>query len=229
MGRFSFVSHLLTSFCFSWRSFKLLFDGQEAIWIFHRTDSTHHWISAIPTSETKNHKPRRTSASSHLQEDRLSTLLSPSIRGSQPAYVRSHFEMCLFVYTLSACSHTHFQNVAECPTARGLADTTQARRDMTLAAPKFLFDTARSTSHTPEFYTAAFGCKKRRATRPVPTVCEGCLRSGEEALKEREAGPLRAPRAVVGGVVAGCRGSDSDVALVAGSASGSDVCTSGMD
>lgn len=96
--------------------------------------------------------------------------------------------MCVFIYTLmQQCGHTRFQNVCECPIARGIAPTTQTRGDLTLSEPKFLFDTARSQSHTPESYSRIFACKKRKAIRPVPVLCNKCLWEKEqEAKKERQ-------------------------------------------
>ncbi|PSR97337.1 hypothetical protein BD289DRAFT_107671 [Coniella lustricola] len=97
------------------------------------------------------------------------------------------YKMCLFVYTLSSCSHSCFQNVAECAVAQGFSgddnddnNKNTLRMDMTLATPKFLFDTARSHSRTPDFYRAAFNCKKRKATRPVTGLCKQCLRNAAE-------------------------------------------------
>lgn len=99
--------------------------------------------------------------------------------------------MCLFIYTLPQhCGHTYFQNVAECPVARGLAPTIENRRDSTLSEPKFLFDTARSRTHTPEVYARRFpACKKGRAVRPVPAFCDKCIVRREK--EEREAKKAR--------------------------------------
>ncbi|CAN8104182.1 unnamed protein product [Discula destructiva] len=96
--------------------------------------------------------------------------------------------MCLFIYTLSErCGHRSFQNVAECPVARGIEHphTAATRRDATLTTPKFLFDTARSKTHTPESYTRIFACQKRKAIRPVPgALCDECI--AKEAAAKRE-------------------------------------------
>ncbi|KAJ4424260.1 hypothetical protein N0V82_001126 [Gnomoniopsis sp. IMI 355080] len=91
--------------------------------------------------------------------------------------------MCVFIYTLTQnCGHTCFQNVSECPIARGITPTTKNRRDSTLSKPKFLFDTSQSRTHTPETYSRIFACNKRKAIRPVPALCDKCAKE-----KEREA------------------------------------------
>lgn len=82
--------------------------------------------------------------------------------------------MCLFIYTLpQLCKHLCFQNVSECAVARGIPPSQES--SLTLREPVFLFDTMRSTSRTPEYYSQRFSCKKRRAVRPVPTLCERCV------------------------------------------------------
>lgn len=133
--------------------------------------------------------------------------------------------MCLFVYTLSTCSHSNFQNVAECPVAQGFCNNdnddnnnnnisnvinndSNLRMDMTLAAPKFLFDTARSHSRTPDFYKAVFNCKKRKATRPVPGLCRKCLRDEAKTMRLKRGGVTEvAPLSVGRGI-----GMDNSVA-----------------
>lgn len=85
--------------------------------------------------------------------------------------------MCLFIYTLpQLCNHLSFQNVSECAVARGLpsASSSASSSSLTLQAPVFLFDTMRSRSRTPEYYSSRFACKKRRAVRPVLTLCARC-------------------------------------------------------
>lgn len=89
--------------------------------------------------------------------------------------------MCIFIYTLpQLCRHPQFQNVCECAVARGAPAETETS-SLTLAEPKFLFDTSRSRSVTPAYYRARFPCKKRKALRPVPTMCAGCLE--EQAVR----------------------------------------------
>lgn len=81
--------------------------------------------------------------------------------------------MCLFIYTLpQLCNHLCFQNVSECAVARGVPPSQES--SMTLREPVFLFDTMRSRSRTPEYYSQRFSCKKRKAVRPVPTLCDRC-------------------------------------------------------
>lgn len=88
--------------------------------------------------------------------------------------------MCLFIYTLPQhCNHLCFQNVSECAVARGIPSSQTT--SLTLQAPVFLFDTMRSRSRTPEYYSQHFACKKRKAIRPVPTLCEQCGSSGGAA------------------------------------------------
>ncbi|KAF3765526.1 hypothetical protein M406DRAFT_329427 [Cryphonectria parasitica EP155] len=131
--------------------------------------------------------------------------------------------MCLFIYTVSACKHTHFQNVAECPIAQGLADSPGARLNLTLQRPKFLFDTAQSTSRTPEYYKATFDCPKRKAVRPVAELCPRCADQQNLAAVSES---LEAPPAMVCNV-AGSGSAGSEVALVTASSSVSDGGTSG--
>lgn len=145
--------------------------------------------------------------------------------------------MCLFIYTLpQLCGHTHFQNVAECPIARGvslLEPKPGNRSNCTLAEPKFLFDTCRDRSHTPAHYSAQYSCKKRKAIRPVLMQCENCVRKTAAAQAKREhmqeesqaADHLHARLDEDG--VASSGSSGSSVALMAASASVSDVGTSG--
>lgn len=97
--------------------------------------------------------------------------------------------MCLFIYALSQqCGHKTFQNVSECPVARGIPPphTPADRLDATLPTPKFLFDTRRSKTHTPEFYARVFDCPKRKAVRPVPdALCDDCVSQQQEAELRR--------------------------------------------
>ncbi|KAK7735253.1 hypothetical protein SLS53_007643 [Cytospora paraplurivora] len=89
--------------------------------------------------------------------------------------------MCVFIYTLpQLCRHPQFQNVCECAVARGAPAETETS-SLTLAEPKFLFDTSRSRSVTPAYYRTRFPCKKRKALRPVPTMCAECLK--EQAVR----------------------------------------------
>lgn len=125
--------------------------------------------------------------------------------------------MCIFIYTLpQQCGHKFFQNVSECPIARGLAPTTENRLDATLSKTKFLFDTARSRSRTPEAYSREFDCKKSKAIRPVPTLCDKCIknlnkkqkREAEEESQARRVGDsLMVPSSCVGVVESGSTGS----------------------
>lgn len=96
--------------------------------------------------------------------------------------------MCVFIYTLpQVCGHTHFQNVSECPIARGVEATTENRLEATLSKPKFLFDTSRSRTRTPQAYSRTFACKKRKAIRPVPTLCDRCVKNTKEAKQKETA------------------------------------------
>lgn len=95
--------------------------------------------------------------------------------------------MCIFIYTLpQQCGHKYFQNVSECPIARGLEPTTENRLGATLSKTKFLFDTSRSRSRTPEAYSREFDCKKRKAIRPVPTLCDTCIKNAREEKRQCE-------------------------------------------
>lgn len=98
--------------------------------------------------------------------------------------------MCLFIYSLSQqCGHQTFQNVSECPVARGipLPHTAAHRHDATLPTPKFLFDTRRSKTHTPESYGHLFACPKRKAVRPVPhALCDECVASQQQQQRNQE-------------------------------------------
>lgn len=97
---------------------------------------------------------------------------------SQP----SKASMCVFIYTLpQLCCHPQFQNVCECALARGTFET--ETKSLTLTEPKFLFDTSKSGSKTPAYYRARFPCKKRKAIRPVPTMCARCLEEQAGAAK----------------------------------------------
>lgn len=100
--------------------------------------------------------------------------------------------MCIFIYTLPQhCGHTFFQNVSECPIARGLAPTNENRLDATLKKTKFLFDTSRSRTRTPEAYSCQFDCKKSKAVRPVPSLCDNCItRNAKEKNQRSEAEAL---------------------------------------
>lgn len=66
----------------------------------------------------------------------------------------------------------HFQNVSECVVARGILGF--EKHSLTLTEPVFLFDTMRSTSRTPAYYSQTFCCRKLKAVRPVPKMCEEC-------------------------------------------------------
>lgn len=100
--------------------------------------------------------------------------------------------MCLFIYTLpQLCNHLCFQNVSECAVARGIPPTDKSC--LTLQEPVFLFDTMRSNSRTPKYYSQRFACKKRKAVRPVPTLCEQCG-SGAAAVATTMAPSLRTGR-----------------------------------
>lgn len=103
--------------------------------------------------------------------------------------------MCIFIYTLPQhCGHTSFQNVHECPIARGIEPTTENRLDAALSKTKFLFDTSRSRTRTPEAYSREFPCKKRKAIRPVPTLCEQCMRNSRERKQCEAEGGSQARR-----------------------------------
>lgn len=131
--------------------------------------------------------------------------------------------MCLFIYTLAQhCNHTTFQNVSECSTAaHGIPDTKDNRGGMTLSTARFLFDTARYKTNTPEFYTDNFPCKKRKAVRPVAELCAKCEKENKAAIAVAEA--ILPPPDVVG-----CENDESGTALLSGSASGSEGDVSGM-
>lgn len=104
--------------------------------------------------------------------------------------------MCVLVYTLpQLCGHTHLQNVAECDLAA--AERSRSRGPMVPATtyapptePRFLFDTAREAPAAVE-RVRAYPCRKRRAVRPAPVMCEECMRAEwarrkEEKEKEKE-------------------------------------------
>lgn len=162
--------------------------------------------------------------------------------------------MCVFIYTLpQLCGHKHFQNVAECAGAHGEHEPRPGHRSdsILLDRPKFLFDTA--ARDNPEFYARHFACRKRKAVRPSPTMCEGCVRQSrrKEEKDEEEAGVrvtelrevMRTPVRKTGGGLVGAaarlmagpgkgvkssESTGSEVALISGSASANDVDTSGM-
>lgn len=147
--------------------------------------------------------------------------------------------MCVFIYTLTQqCGHTNFQNVSECPIARGITPTTEKCRDSTLSEPKFLFDTSRSRTRTPNFYSRVFACKKRKAIRPVPILCEKCVQEKDrQAKKDRQQKMQVGERVVFGSSWAGRVGrsesSGSSVALMSTGPSASSTTstlhnTSGM-
>lgn len=117
--------------------------------------------------------------------------------------------MCVFIYTITRCQHKQFQNVSECPSARG--DPGVDRKSLTLDEPAFLFDTSRSKTQNPDYYRSTFPCRKLKAMRPVPTLCARCVRQAELAAR---LGPVEG----VGGSAAG-----SSAGLVAGGGSLSDV------
>ncbi|KAG8164485.1 hypothetical protein KVR01_006403 [Diaporthe batatas] len=99
--------------------------------------------------------------------------------------------MCVFVYTMTRCEHKQFQNVSECSVARGAHEQEPTNRgDLTAEKPVFLFDTSKSMTSTPEYYKAAFPCRKVKAIRPIPTLCDQCAKRAE--LAER-LGPVGAP------------------------------------
>lgn len=130
--------------------------------------------------------------------------------------------MCIFIYTISRCQHKQFQNVSECPTARGAAEDTADRGDITVQKPVFLFDTSSSRTETPEYYKAAFPCRKLRATRPVSTLCDRCIRQAELATR---LGPID----TVGSSSGSGSSMGSSVGLAGGSGSLSDLTNdSGM-
>jgi len=91
--------------------------------------------------------------------------------------------MCIFIYTMTRCQHKQFQNVSECPVAREAVEDNTHRGDITVEKPVFLFDTSRSMAETPEYYKAAFPCRKLKAIRPVPTLCDRCTRQAELAAR----------------------------------------------
>ncbi|KAL1883960.1 hypothetical protein Daus18300_000068 [Diaporthe australafricana] len=89
--------------------------------------------------------------------------------------------MCVFVYTIARCQHKQFQNVSECPSARGDPDVD--RKSLTLDEPAFLFDTSRSKTQNPDYYRSNFPCRKLKAMRPVPTLCARCDRQAQLAAR----------------------------------------------
>ncbi|POS71810.1 hypothetical protein DHEL01_v209792 [Diaporthe helianthi] len=121
---------------------------------------------------------------------------------------------------MSRCEHKQFQNVSECPIARGTCTPEQEttnRGDLTVEKPVFLFDTSKSRTETPEYYKATFPCRKLKAIRPVPTLCEQCARRAELASR---LGPVGTPGSSSGsnsaagssvGLAAGGSGSLSDL------------------
>lgn len=132
--------------------------------------------------------------------------------------------MCVFIYTLpQLCRHPQFQNVCECATVRGAPET--ETKSLTLAEPKFLFDTEKGGLETPAYYEAQFPCKKRKAVRPVPTLwCAKCM---EGQAAGSEAGTVMGQvqdLPVVGGSSGNSSG--SNVGLVPASGSGSSDLTS---
>jgi hypothetical protein len=98
--------------------------------------------------------------------------------------------MCVFIYTMTRCQHKQFQNVSECPVARGATGDSTHRGDITVEKPVFIFDTSRSKTETPEYYKAAFPCRKLKAIRPVPTLCDRCSR---QASLTSRLGPIYTP------------------------------------
>lgn len=131
--------------------------------------------------------------------------------------------MCVFIYTMTRCQHKQFQNVSECSTARGAPDEAATNRgDLTVEKPVFIFDTSRSRTDTPDYYRAAFPCKKLKAIRPVPTLCDRCIRKAELAAR---LGPID----TLGSSSASGSSTGSSVGLAAGSGSLSDLTNdSGM-
>lgn len=139
--------------------------------------------------------------------------------------------MCLFIYTLSQnCKHVTFQNVSECPTAaRDIPDTRENRGDMTLSTTRFLFDTARSKTNTPEFYTDNFPCKKRKAVRPVAEFCAKCQKEQRDAAAAAATAAAAAAKASLSPPNAiGNENDESGIALFSSSVSGSEGDVSGM-
>lgn len=131
--------------------------------------------------------------------------------------------MCVFIYTMARCQHKQFQNVSECPVARGDPRDAGGRGDQTVEKPVFLFDTSSSRTETPEHYRAAFPCRKLKAIRPVPTLCDRCIRKSELAAR---LGPVGTP---AGSSSASARSAGSSVGLAAGGGSLSDLTNdSGM-
>ncbi|KKY32613.1 hypothetical protein UCDDA912_g07416 [Diaporthe ampelina] len=118
---------------------------------------------------------------------------------------------------MTRCQHKQFQNVSECPTARGAPDDAAAHRgDLTLEKAVFFFDTSRSRTDTPEYYRTAFPCRKLKAIRPVPTLCDRCVRQAELAAR---LGPID----TVGSGSGSGSSTGFSVGLVAGSGSLSDL------
>lgn len=132
-------------------------------------------------------------------------------------------KMCVFIYTMTRCKHKQFQNVSECPMARGASDEAATHRgDMTVEKPVFLFYTSRSRTDTPEYYRAAFPCRKLKAIRPVPTLCDRCVKQAELAAR---LGPID----TVGSSSGSGSSNGSSLGLAAGSGSLSDLTNdSGM-
>lgn len=126
--------------------------------------------------------------------------------------------MCVFIYTMNRCEHKQFQNVSECTVARRASDEPTNRGDLTVEKPVFLFDTSKSRTSTPEYYKAAFPCRKLKAIRPVPTLCDQCAKRAELAA---QLGPIGTPGSSSGsnnstagssvGLAAGGSGSLSDL------------------
>ncbi|ROW06940.1 hypothetical protein VMCG_03981 [Cytospora schulzeri] len=132
--------------------------------------------------------------------------------------------MCVFIYTLpQLCCHPQFQNVCECGVARGAHET--ETKSLTIARPKFLFDTSKSGTRTPAYYKARFPCKKRKAIRPVPTMCTRCL---EQQVAGTKIGTVRGQDHVLQDVLVGSsigHSSGSSVGLVPASGSSSSDMT----
>lgn len=79
--------------------------------------------------------------------------------------------------------------MSECPVARRTTEEQPANRgDLTVEKPVFLFDTSKSRTETPEYYKAAFPCRKLKAIRPVPTLCNQCARRAELGVRLEAAG-----------------------------------------
>lgn len=136
--------------------------------------------------------------------------------------------MCIFIYTLpQLCRHPQFQNVCECATARGTPET--ETKTLTLAEPKFLFDTKKSGFRTPAYYKARFPCKKRKAVRPVPTLwCARCLEEQAAGSRTGTVGGQGQDVLVVGSSIGHSSGSSVGLVPASGSSSSDMTNASGM-